>query len=177
MVRFAAPVFRRTLFLLGGVVLGLLVLGGCGKQPITDHTVIRSSPSTQQSPTSKKTASILRLARSLIGVPYKWGGESPRQGFDCSGFVWFVYRQNGVSIPRISWQQFGAGRAVSYGDMRPGDLIFHQIEKKAKSLHVGIVTNRGTFIHSPSSGKTVMESSLNNTYWRSHYLGTRRVLK
>lgn len=153
---------------------GLFFVTGCAQKavppPEVQHTRI------QPSPASQKAAAIIRTARTMIGAPYKWGGDSPGRGFDCSGLAWYVYRRNGVILPRVSWQQFGAGRAIKYGDIRPGDLIFHKVKKNGKSLHVGIVTDRGTFIHAPSSGKRVMESSLNNTFWRSHYLGARRVL-
>lgn len=172
--RIAIP--RYSLFASAVFLACLMLLGGCGRQSIPDATVIRQQPRMQQSPVNGKAAAILRTARALMGTRYRWGGDSPRQGFDCSGFIWFVYRQHGIILPRVSWQQFGTGRAVSYSAMRPGDLIFHKVDKGAKSMHVGIVTDRGTFIHSPSSGKRVMESSLNNTYWRQHYVGVRRVL-
>jgi cell wall-associated NlpC family hydrolase len=127
-------------------------------------------------PAAPKAVKVIRLARSLVGIPYKWGGYSPRTGFDCSGFIWYVYHQNGVTLPRISWQQLGAGEPVKRADIRPGDLVFHQVDKDGKSLHVGIVTERGTFVHSPSAGKRVMESSLNSPFWKEHYLSARRVL-
>jgi cell wall-associated NlpC family hydrolase len=127
-------------------------------------------------PATPVAAKVVRLARSLVGTPYKWGGYSPGTGFDCSGFIWYVYHQNGVDLPRISWQQLGAGSPVQRSDIRPGDLVFHQVDKDGKSLHVGIVTERGTFVHSPSSGRRVMESSLNSPFWSEHYLSARRVL-
>lgn len=176
MARPIAPVSRRIVFITAALALTtLMVLGGCGRQSINTAPVIRPS-SIQKSPTSAKAAAVIRTARALMGARYKWGGESPSTGFDCSGLVWFVYRQHGITLPRVSWQQFAAGRAISYSDMRPGDLVFHKVDKGSKSLHVGIITDRGTFIHAPSSGKRVMESSLNNTYWREHYIGARRVL-
>ncbi len=125
---------------------------------------------------SPKAEKIIRTARSLIGAPYKWGGYSPQTGFDCSGFIWYVYHSNGVNLPRMSWQQLGAGDPVARRDIRPGDLVFHQVDKGGKSLHVGVVTDRGTFVHSPSSGKRVMESNINSPFWAEHYLGARRVL-
>lgn len=157
------------------VLAVLLMVGGCATKSAPPPPGAKAAAA-RPTVTSAKAARIIRTARSLIGVRYQWGGESPHTGFDCSGFVWFTYRQNGISLPRISWQQFGAGQSVGYGEMRPGDLIFHQVNKSGKTLHVGIVTDRGTFIHSPSSGKRVMESSLNNVYWREHFIGVRRVL-
>ncbi|WP_338669363.1 C40 family peptidase [Pseudodesulfovibrio methanolicus] len=138
--------------------------------PAPPEAAVRPAPAT---PEARK---IIRLARSLVGTPYKWGGYSPGTGFDCSGFIWYVYHENGVDLPRISWQQLGAGNPVRRADIRPGDLVFHQVDKDGKSLHVGIVTDRGTFVHSPSSGKRVMESSLNSPFWMEHFLGARRVL-
>ncbi|WP_319581597.1 C40 family peptidase [uncultured Pseudodesulfovibrio sp.] len=132
--------------------------------------------SVRPAPAAPVAAKVIRLARSLVGTPYKWGGYSPRTGFDCSGFIWYVYHQNGVDLPRISWQQLGAGSPVQRADIRPGDIVFHQVDKDGKSLHVGIVTERGTFVHSPSAGKRVMESSLNSPFWMEHYLSARRVL-
>lgn len=122
-----------------------------------------------------KASAVIKTARTQIGKPYRWGGESPSAGYDCSGLIWWVYRQHGISVPRVSWQQYSAGTFVDKNDIRPGDLIFFRITT-GKSLHVGIVTERGTFIHSPRSGSRVMESSLDNDFWREHYVGTRRVL-
>ncbi len=157
------------------LLAALLLVGGCATK-VAPPPPGAQPAKVKRSPASAKATAIIRTSRTLIGTSYQWGGESPRTGFDCSGLVWFAYRQHGVNLPRISWQQFGVGRSVSYGEMRPGDLIFHKVDKGSKSLHVGIVTDRGTFIHAPSSGKKVMESSLNNTYWRDHFIGVRRVL-
>ncbi|MDC0336532.1 C40 family peptidase [Pseudodesulfovibrio sp.] len=157
------------------VLATLLMAGGCASK--TPQPPPGAQPAkVKQQPASGKAAAIIRTARAMIGVRYQWGGESPSQGFDCSGLTWFAFHQHGINLPRISWQQFGVGKTVSYSDMRPGDLIFHKVDKSGKSLHVGILTDRGTFIHAPSSGKRVMESSLNNPYWREHFIGARRVL-
>ena len=160
------------------VALGLaalLMAGGCAsKVPLPPPGA--QPAKVKQQPASNKATSVVRTARTMIGARYQWGGESPSTGFDCSGLVWFSFRQHGMNLPRISWQQFGAGRSISRSEMRTGDLIFHKVDKSGKSLHVGIVTDRGTFIHAPSSGKRVMESSLNNSYWRKHFIGARRVL-
>ncbi len=122
-----------------------------------------------------KAADVVRTARSLKGNRYHWGGTSPQSGFDCSGLVWYVYRQHGIQLPRVSWQQYQVGTPVSYSQIQAGDLIFYNINKGNKSLHVGIATGDGTFIHAPSSGKRVTESPLNNNYWRKHYIGARRL--
>ncbi|WP_243544948.1 C40 family peptidase [Pseudodesulfovibrio tunisiensis] len=151
--------------------LGLLLfLAACaGRQHIET-----APPGARPQSASRRTA-VVRTAHAQIGRPYVWGGHSPARGFDCSGLVWYVYRSHGVALPRISWQQFGAGRPVSRQSLQPGDLVFYKVVKSGKQLHVGIVTGRGTFIHSPSSGRHVMESSLANAYWRKHYIGARRI--
>jgi len=156
------------------LLLSGLTAGCATKSPSPPPLAERSSA--RAKPVSAKVSGVIRTARLMIGAPYKWGGKSPNTGFDCSGLVWFAYRQHGISIPRISWQQFGAGHPVRRSELRPGDLIFHKVDKSGKSLHVGLVTDRGTFVHAPSSGKHVMESSLSNSYWKKHYIGARRVI-
>lgn len=154
------------------LALALSAMAGCAAKSTPPPPAER----VQSRPASAKAAKVIRTARVLIGYPYKWGGDLPDTGFDCSGLIWFVYHQHSVNLPRVSWQQFAAGTHVKRQDIRPGDLVFYKVEKKGKSLHGGIVTDRGTFIHAPSSGKQVMESSLNAPYWYEHYLGARRVL-
>ena len=120
---------------------------------------------------------VVAAARSLTGAPYKWGGESPQTGFDCSGLTWWAYRQVGVDLPRVSTDQYEAGQPVNRRDIRPGDLVFFRLPGKPSIMHVGIATERGTFIHSPSSGGRVREEALDAPYWREHFIGARRVLK
>ena len=162
----------RPLILLVLCLALLSFMAGCATK------VPAPTPSAQQvksQPASLKAAQIVRTARVLVGYPYKWGGYLPDTGFDCSGLIWFVYHQNGINLPRVSWRQFGTGSSVKRKDLRPGDLVFYKVNKGKKSLHVGIVTDRATFVHAPSSDKHVMESSLNTPYWYKHYLGARRV--
>ncbi|WP_419786733.1 C40 family peptidase [Pseudodesulfovibrio sp.] len=167
---------RKRLWLLVCLIPSLLLAGGCAAKRTPPPASPVSSGATIHRSASTKAAGVIRTARSVLGVRYKWGGSSPDQGFDCSGLAWYAFHRNGVEIPRLSWQQLGAGKPIKRSELRPGDLIFHQVDKKKKGLHVGIVTNRGTFIHAPSSGKQVMESRIDNAYWRKHYLGARRVL-
>ncbi|WP_147818699.1 C40 family peptidase [Salidesulfovibrio onnuriiensis] len=129
---------------------------------------------TYRKPTAKE-AGVIKTARSVKGRRYKWGGDSPAKGFDCSGLIFWVYRSHGIPVPRVSWEQYRAGRFVEKGDIRPGDIVFYKVQT-GKSIHVGIVTEKGTFIHSPRSGKGVTESDMNNPFWREHYVGARRLL-
>ncbi len=124
---------------------------------------------------SSKAAGVIATARSVKGKRYKWGGHSPAEGFDCSGLIYWVYRRHGVKVPRVSWRQYTAGRFVAKNNIRPGDIVFYKVQT-GKSVHVGIVTEKGTFIHSPRSGKGVTESDMRNPFWMEHYVGARRLL-
>lgn len=171
----------------GPIVLLLLVLtvSGCAttskpspsRQTYNSATVISAKviPADKIVRPSKGT-NVVSTARSLIGIPYKWGGRSPQTGFDCSGFVWYVFNQYGVDLPRTSSDLLSVGRAVSKSSIQPGDILIYNISNKGKSLHATIATGRGTFVHSPSSGKTVSEVSMSGPYWRGRLLAARRVL-
>jgi cell wall-associated NlpC family hydrolase len=111
----------------------------------------------------------VEFARHLLGIRYHWGGTSPRTGFDCSGFVRFVFDHVGVHLPRVSYQQFDRGRRVSRRGLRPGDLVFFR-----GAGHVGIYIGNGRFIHAPHTGTVVSINSLAGSY-SSGFDGGRRV--
>ncbi|MEA2312821.1 MAG: hypothetical protein QOE28_2789, partial [Solirubrobacteraceae bacterium] len=110
-------------------------------------------------------------ARSQIGTPYASAGTSPG-GFDCSGLTQWAFRQAGVSLPRTSYAQFGVGSAVSRAGIQAGDLVFFNTDGGGAS-HVGIATSNGTVISATTHG--VMEHSISDSYWGSHFVGARRV--
>jgi len=116
------------------------------------------------------------VARQFIGVPYRWGDVTPVTGFDCSGLVMMVYQLIGFDMPRISRDQFRAGRPVNRDQLRPGDLVFFSIDSSGQASHVGIFLGGEQFIHAPGSGKTVSEASLASEYFRKRYLGGRTYL-
>lgn len=126
-------------------------------------------------PDGVDAARILKTARDQMGVRYCTGGSSPSSGFDCSGFIHWVFLQNGIVLPRQSEDQFQVGRPVKSGQWMAGDLVFFEIEKKGAS-HVGLYVRDGWFIHCSSTGGCVREDNLEEKYWRKHYLGARRVL-
>lgn len=117
---------------------------------------------------------LVATAKTCLGVPYVWGGES-MSGFDCSGLVQYVYQQNGISIPRTCTTQYKVGVYVNQADLQPGDLVFFQNTYTTGISHVGIYIGNGEFIHA-SSSNGVMISKLSNSYWTAHYYGARRIL-
>lgn len=123
---------------------------------------------------SSKADRIIATAKKYIGVPYLWGGESP-SGFDCSGFVQYVFKAHGISLNRTCETQYKHGKYVSKSNLKPGDLVFFQNTYKAGISHVGIYIGDGKFIHA-SSSKGVTISNLSSSYYTSHYYGARRIL-
>lgn len=112
-------------------------------------------------------------ALSLRGAPYRAGGVDPN-GFDCSGFVRYVYQQHGVAVPREVREQFRIGKTVDRGRLKPGDLVFFSTVAPGAS-HVGIVIGGDQFIHAPSERGVVRVENLSSQYWSTRYIGAKRV--
>lgn len=113
-------------------------------------------------------------ALSLRGTPYRNGGVDPG-GFDCSGFVWYVFGQHGVGVPRTVAEQYGVGGSVAPTDLQAGDLVFFATTGGGAS-HVGIVVGGDSFVHAPSSSGVVRVERLGASYWATRFLGARRLL-
>ncbi len=111
---------------------------------------------------------VVGIAMRYLGVPYVWGGSTPH-GFDCSGFVAYVFAQIGVSLPHSSYAMFGMGTPVSIGELQAGDLVFF-----TGASHMGIYIGGGQFIHSPHTGDVVKISSMSG-YYSSNFAGGRRI--
>jgi len=119
---------------------------------------------------------IVNLAKSYIGVPYLYGGTTP-SGFDCSGFIRFIYEKLGINLPRVSADQYNTGTKVSKAELQPGDLVFFEkTYNKAGITHSGVYIGNNEFI-SATSSKGIKIDSLSSSYWGPKYYGATRVLK
>ena len=126
-------------------------------------------------PASVDTSSVLSAARSLIGTRYTAGGTNPSTGFDCSGFVSYVYGVTGTSISRSSSAQLGNGAAVSEGELQAGDIIIWANNGSNRAAHSSIYAGDGTIIHA-TSNRGVQQTNLNSwKNWGQHIIGIRRV--
>lgn len=115
---------------------------------------------------------IVKTAEKYLKTPYRFGGDTPR-GFDCSGFVKYVYEQHGIKLPRTADVQYQRGKKVERTNLKAGDLVFFTTYAPGAS-HVGIYYGNGKFIHAATS-RGVMISRLDEDYWKPRYLGARRI--
>ena len=117
---------------------------------------------------------LISNAMGFIGVAYRFGGTSPT-GFDCSGFMQYVFRKAfAVNLPRTSAAQAAVGSYVSRSELRPGDMVFFRTHSSRIS-HVGMYIGNDRFIHAPRTGKRIEITSLSSKYWNARYATARRV--
>jgi peptidoglycan DL-endopeptidase CwlO len=139
--------------------------------PPSDPTPSAPSPSPSPPPASPPPSThggVVGIALRYLGVPYRWGGASP-SGFDCSGFLVYVFAKVGVYLPHSSYMQFRLGRFVPRSALQPGDAVFFN-----GASHVGIYIGSGRFVHAPHTGDVVKISSLGEGWYGSTYVGARR---
>ena len=122
------------------------------------------------------TREIGLFALSLVGIDYRYGGESPERGLDCSGLIRYVFQHvTGVTLPRTAQELSRIGKDIRAADLEPGDLVFFNTRRFAFS-HVGIYLGNDHFIHAPSRGGEVGVASLGSAYWQKRYNGARRLV-
>ena len=122
------------------------------------------------------TREIGLFALSLVGIDYRYGGESPERGLDCSGLIRYVFQHvTGVTLPRTAQELSRIGKDIRAADLEPGDLVFFNTRRFAFS-HVGIYLGNDRFIHAPSRGGEVGVASLGSAYWQKRYNGARRLV-
>ena len=124
-------------------------------------------------PTAARSGDIIATALKYQGVPYRDGGSDP-SGFDCSGFVQWVFAQIGRELPREVRDQYDVGKKISRSQIRPGDLVFFHTVSRGAS-HVGIALDDERFVHAPSSRGVVRIERYTSDYWKKRYVGARRV--
>ena len=120
---------------------------------------------------------LVATARSFIGLPYRWGGDSIEEGFDCSGLTMAVYHLNGLRLPRSATEQYLTGAPVEQGQLLQGDLVFFATSGRRKVSHVGVYAGEGKFIHAPGVGKTIRTNLLADRYYAARYLGARSYVR
>jgi cell wall-associated NlpC family hydrolase len=122
-----------------------------------------------------KAGDVVVGALNMIGVRYRWGGNTPDSGLDCSGFVRYVFRDTlGLSLPRRAEEMSRVGEKVSMSNLKPGDLVFFNTMRRTFS-HVGIYIGDNKFVHSPSTGSTIRVDDLDDGYWEKRFTGARRI--
>ncbi len=160
---------------------------------VTEKCTVRKGHKTRCVKTSKPTtlaeAHKVRMQKAQktamnklmgqIGKPYRWGGNSPRTGFDCSGLVWYAYKDLvKFRIPRTANEMYHLRDAspVNRSELESGDLVFFRTQGRGTADHVGVYVGNGKFIQSPRTGQDIQITSLSEDYWQRHYVGARRVM-
>lgn len=148
------------------------LLTGCASYAPPERTL---GDSLSIEPAAEPRRELVLRALSLVGVPYKYGGQSPDTGFDCSGLVHYVFNEVwGVALPRRSQDMSRFGSAIARHDLAPGDLVFFDTLREPYS-HVGIYLGNHKFVHAPSSGGRVEVVAMTHRYWLRRYNGARRI--
>lgn len=159
---------RRLVVTLAGAAL-LGPLAGVAHAAASDSAAAPRERSAEQ-----RGARITSIALQYVGYPYRWGGASPLSGFDCSGFVMFVYGSVGVQLPHDQAGQLASGRLVSAEELLPGDLLIFQNTYRAGLSHSGIYIGDGAFVHAADERRGVTISPLWDGYWGERYYAAVR---
>jgi cell wall-associated NlpC family hydrolase len=147
--------------------------------PVADSGNVTNNPSSGTrsflSGMASKAGDVVVGALNMIGVRYRWGGNTPDSGLDCSGFVRYVFQDTlGMTLPRRAEEMSRVGEKVRVSELKPGDLVFFNTMRRSFS-HVGIYIGDNKFVHSPSTGSTIRVDDMDNSYWEKRYTGARRV--
>ena len=162
----------RTVIGCGIFIFSLAILSGCstfsGKPGTARVTQFKQD-------TSVGTEDISIAAVGLVGVPYRYGGNNPKAGFDCSGLIAYVYQKSAnIKLPRTIQEMSTRGQSVDNGPPAPGDLVFFNTTG-AKYSHAGIYVGQGRFVHAPSAGGTVRLEYITTPYWAARFTEARRL--
>ncbi|MEN7529211.1 MULTISPECIES: C40 family peptidase [unclassified Cupriavidus] len=172
-----AHAFSRSRAALSALCASALLLAACAGGPPARQT--SSLPRTPGKPMIDPSAGLEEIsiqAMSLVGTPYRYGGNTPDSGFDCSGLVRYVVsRAANVNLPRTTDQMGQRGTSLDRSQVASGDLVFFNTTGRANS-HVGIYVGQNRFVHAPATGGTVRLEDMGKSYWASRYNGARRVV-
>lgn len=162
-------------------VLSLMaLLGACSSHaPTPPPVAVKPAFPSPEISFNPAADDVLFRALGLVGTPYRWGGNTPDAGFDCSGLIGYVYRDAaGIALPR-STRELIVMRApdISKDALQSGDLVFFATNGASQVNHAGIYVGEGRFVHAPSTGGTVRLDYLSNNYWQRSYLNAKRVLQ
>ncbi|HXV41233.1 MAG TPA: C40 family peptidase [Steroidobacteraceae bacterium] len=154
---------------LPGFVAFLLLATGCAGTPARDPPADEPAPAIRD-----LRGPIVQLALSMVGVQYRYGGTHPREGFDCSGLVYYAFTSNGHGVPRTSREQFDVARKIPLAEAVEGDLVFFRDQEQLS--HVGIYLGGGRFVHAPSRGGSVSVASIDAPYYQRNLVAIGRLL-
>src|ERR1700736_4049522 len=144
-------------------------------QASTTPTTSASGAKSFLSGVAGKAGDVVVGALNMIGVRYRWGGNTPDSGLDCSGFVRYVFQDTlGMALPRRAEEMSRVGEKVRMSELKPGDLVFFNTMRRTFS-HVGIYIGDNKFVHSPSTGSTIRVDELDSSYWEKRFQGGRRI--
>jgi cell wall-associated NlpC family hydrolase len=174
MFAYRTHLFRKALAV--ALTLAFALPGAVGAQSAPPQNALARSAKDAAAVAWNGAQDVAIYALGLIGVDYRYGGETPESGVDCSGLVRYVFQQvTGVTLPRTSKELSRLGNKVASADLVPGDLVFFNTRRLPFS-HVGIYLGDNRFIHAPSTGSEVEISQLSETYWQKHFSGARRLV-
>ena len=144
----------------------------------SDNNSNRNSQATMTTKQSQDAiTNMLLQSVSLMGIAYKWGGNTPDTGMDCSGFVRYVFKKSlGINLPRTAAEMAKVGKRVNINELQPGDLIFFKTMGGSRISHIGMYLGNNKFIQSPRTGENIQITDVSG-YWIKHYVGAKRVVQ
>lgn len=142
----------------------------------SDSTATETVSSAESETLTDKRSEVVEFAKQLIGTKYTYGGRSPSKGFDCSGFVYYVFKNFGYTLNPGASSQMSKATSIAKSDLLPGDLVFFNNGSARKASHVGIYIGNNKFVHAVKPGKPVTISSLSESYYSRYFVGAGRVL-
>ena len=161
------------------LILCAALLSACASRTPPPAKVVRAPVFAPTQSFSPVADDVLFRALGLVGTPYRWGGNTPDSGFDCSGLIGYVYRDAaGISLPRTTSEMIGMqAPSVGKDSLQTGDVIFFATNGGSQVSHAGIYVGEGRFVHAPATGGTVKLGSLSKACWQRAYLSAKRVLQ